>query len=108
MLQNNQVRTEIQKFGRKIKCSVQVDQDGRFLYIKSSSRFYKAVFEEGWPQIFRKFCELLREYDYVYFPTDRDLIAIGSLDIIDSKRKQIQEVANPKPQIKYSEDDVLS
>lgn len=105
---NNQVRTDIQGFGREIECSVQIDQDHQFLYIHSGSKFYKAVFEEGFPKVFRAFCALLREYDYVYFPAQKDLIAIGSLDIVDGKRKQTKEVVEQKPQIKYSEEDVLS
>lgn len=108
MYQNNQVRTGIQRFGQEIKCTVQINQDHQFLYINSSSKFYKAIFEEGFPKVFRAFCTLLREYDYIYFPIQKDLIAIGSLDIIDKKRKQMKEIVESKSQIKYSEEDVLS
>lgn len=108
MHQNNEVRVDIEKFGRKIQCRVRLDQDHQFLYVNSNSDFYKAIFEEGFPKVFRAFCELLRQYDYAYFPVERDLIAIGSLDIIDGKRKQRTEVIQSKPQIKYNEDDVLS
>lgn len=106
-MQNNDVRTAIQAFAKRLKCSVQLRQDHQFLYLESNSRFYKIVFEEGFPEVFREFCRVLREFDFIYAPGDRGQILIGSLDILDEKRRENKPIETT-PKIEYNEDDVLS
>lgn len=104
---NNQVRSEIEKLAKRLKCSVRIDQDHQFLYISTGSAFYEKVFVPASLEHFRTFCDIMHEYDCTFFPAPHDMIGIGSLDILDIKRKQEAPVSS-SVKIKYSEEDVLS
>lgn len=108
-MNNNTVRSEVESFAKRLKCSLRLQQDPQFLYFDSTDKFYDKVFVDGFPEVFRDFCALLREFDYIYFPAQNGQIGIGSLDILDGKRKQkkLEEVPLA-PKIVYNEDDVLS
>ena len=108
MLYNNEVRADIEKFAKRYKCQIEIHQDKKFLYLQRRGAFYELVFCSGVSEAFRSFCRLLRDYQYVFFPSSNDSIGIGSLDIIDGKRQQLTEQQQTEPVIKYSEEDVLS